>query len=625
MKTSKLLFLSLLVAMIAFQGCKTNDPEPEPNPNPDNDMKDMIVPDGFTFETTQDVPLTIKMPASVDFTDLRSRFNVYSASPDEGGVLITSGSFDTDGEFTGTLRIPIILTEVTVVTIAGNVTVPIPTSSFKEGGVIIDFGGEYGYLPPDTVEPTKKSTPIDDYKFNGNRNFTTTNLVGNGDFETDDFGTIYYWHSSHPTDARWYFTQYQGSMEWYDDGGNHVVRTPWSEPGNYYYGGVSQMIDASPGDVITMSADIKSVGNNNRLYSWLYLIPVNSSGNALAYYNITYHHPSSTWTNKTITATMPAGTVEVNVLLWTNDYTANAAVYVDNVVVTGPVTDTDGDGVDDDLDDYPTDPTRAFNVYYPNETDWGTFAFEDLWPGTGDYDFNDLVIDYQFKSVLNASNELVEFFTDYSVRAIGASLTNGFAFMLPGDPTNVASVSGTTITESYLSLNANGTEQNQTNTVIFLFDNAFNMIGTSGASFINTMPNITYVEPDTNQLHVLFTNAVANIGSAPYNPFIVVGEDRGVEVHLSGDEPTALADQTLFGTFADDSNPVTGKYYQTVNNLPWAIDLPVKFDYPIEQVQIINAYNYFQAWGESGGATNTDWYEDTSGYRNNDNIYTPSQ
>jgi len=151
------------------------------------------------------------------------------------------------------------------------------------------------------------------------------------------------------------------------------------------------------------------------------------------------------------------------------------------------------------------------------------------------------------------------------------------------------------------------------------------MIGTSGSSFINTMPDIDYVDPDTNQLHVLYTNAVENAGNAPYNPFIVVGEDRGVEVHLAGDEPTALADQTLFGTFADDTNPVTGKYYQTVNNLPWAIDLPVKFEYPIEQVQIINAYNYFQAWGESGGTTNTDWYENTSGYRNNDNIYTPLQ
>jgi len=625
MKTRNVLFLSLslLIAMIIFDGCK--DPDPEPEPTPENTMDDMIVPDGFTFETTHDVSMTINMPASVDFTVLRSRFDVYTTNPNEGGILIYSGSFDENGEFTGTLKIPITLTDVTVVTIAGMVTVPIPESSFKEDGVIIDFGDDYGYMPPDTIEPTKKSNINYSYQKFGSNKQALNNLVGNGDFEVNDFGTIQYWSTPHPTNARWYFTQHTGSMEWYNDGGNHVVRTPWTESGNYYYGGTSQMIDANPGDVITMSADIKSVGNNNRLYSWIYIIPVNSSGNALAYYNLTYHRPSSVWTNKTLVATMPSGTVKANILIWTNDYTANAAVYVDNVVVTGPITDTDGDGVDDDLDDYPTDPTRAFNVYYPNETDWGTFSFEDLWPGKGDYDFNDLILDYQFKSVLNSSNELVEFFTDYSVRAIGASLKNGFAFMLSGDPANVASITGTTITESYLSLNANGTEQNQTNTVIFLFDNAFNMIGNSGSSFINTMPNIAYVEPDTNQLHVLFTNAVENTGSAPYNPFMVVGGDRGVEVHLAGKEPTALANQALFGTYADDSDPATGKYYQTENNLPWALDIPVKFDYPVELVQIINAYNFFQDWGESGGSTHTDWYEDNAGNRNDSNIYTPPQ
>lgn len=609
-----------MIAMMVFHGCKKTEPAP------DNSMDDMVVPAGFTFETTHDVPITIKMPASVDFAELRSRFDVYSANPGNGGKLITSGSFDINGEFDGTLRIPTTLNEVTVITIGGIVAVPIlPPSTYKEDGVIIDFGDDYGYLPPDTVEPGKKSNMVHNCQIVGNRNLTTTNLVGNGDFEIDDFGTISYWLSPHPTNARWYFTQHTGSMEWYDDGGNHVIRSPFTETGNRYYGGTSQMIDANPGDVITMSADIKSVGTNSRLYSWLYLIPVNSSGNALGYYNLRYYNPSSTWTNKTLIATMPSGTAQVNVLIWTNDYAADAAVYVDNVVVTGPITDTDGDGVDDDLDDYPNDKTRAFNVYYPNKTDWGTFAFEDLWPGKGDYDFNDLVLDYHFKSVLNSSNGLVEFFTDYSVRAIGASLTNGFAFMLPGNPTNVAKVTGTNITESYLSLNANGTEQGQTNTVIFLFDNAFTMIDPSESSFVNTKPDVAYVDPDTNQLYVFYTNAVVNAGAAPYNPFIVVDKTRGIEVHLAGEEPTALADPALFGTWADDSDPATGKYYQTANNLPWALDLPVKFDYPVEQVQIIDAYNYFQDWGESGGTIYTDWYEDNVGYRNDENIYSPPE
>ncbi len=616
----KLTFILVILAIIASQGCK------KPTTTTPNNMENMIAPNGFTFETTRDVPITITMPQSISFTDLRSRFNIYTSDPNSGGKLISSGSFDKNGKYTGIIKVPTALNEVTVSTIAGNIVVTLtPVTNAKGGGVIIDFGDEYGDSPPDTTEPGNKSAKVHNYQITGNRNVTSTNLVGNGNFELNDFGTIYRWNSPHPTDAKWYFSQYTGSMEWFDDAGNGIVRTPVTEPGNYYYGGVSQMIDASAGDVITMNADIKSVGSNSSLYSWLYLIPVNSAGQSLAYYNLRYYHPSNDWTTKTLVATMPNGTDRVNVLVWTNDYRANASVYVDNIVVTGPVTDTDGDGVDDELDDYPNDATRAFNVYYPNESDWGTLTFEDLWPGTGDYDFNDLVFDYHFKSVLNSSNGLVEFYTDYSVRAIGASLTNGFAFMLPGDPTNVASITGTSITENYLNLNANGTEQNQPNTVIFLFDNAFTMIGSSGSTFINTKTDIPYVDPDTNQLHVLYTNPVISAGSAPYNPFIVVDKTRGKEVHLAGNAPSSLADQALFGTWADDSDPATGKYYQTVNNLPWALDLPVKFEYPVEQVQIIDAYNYFQNWGESGGTTYSDWYEDNSGYRNNTNIYAPPQ
>ncbi len=623
---TKIYFLMSAIAVLLFfnTGCrKTNTDDPIT-------MKDLQIPDGFTFETTKEVPVTILMPKSVEFNDAyRSRFNIYTDDPVNGGKLLLSGSFDDNQQFTGVIKVPETLNTIYVSTIAGAMTIPVKEVSFKEDGVIINFGDEYGFTPPDTVEPGEKTIPAAFTNINSNASIKSSgpNLVGNGDFETNDFGTIQYWHTPHPVDGKWYFTQYQGSMEWVDDGGNHAVRTPWTEPGNYYYGGISQMINASPGDVITFSADIKGVGSNNRLYSWLYLIPKSASGANLAYYHVRYYRPSSNWTTKTLIATMPSGTVSCNVLIWTNDYTANAAVYIDNVVVTGPVTDADGDGVDDDLDDYPNDASRAFNVYYPNETDWGTLAFEDLWPGEGDYDFNDLVLDYHFKSVLNSSNQLVEFFMDYSTRAVGASLINGFGMMLGGDPSNVSSVTGYNMSEDYISLNANGTEQNQTNTVIFLFDNAFNSIGSSGSLFVNTKPDIPYVDPDTNQLVVTYGTPISTdiTGTAPYNPFIVVDKTRGKEVHLAGEEPTDLVNNTLFGTWADDSNPATGKYYQTANNLPWAIDLPVSFAYPVEQVEILNAYNHFREWAESGGTSYDDWYEDETGYRNDENIYSPPE
>lgn len=618
-----LLLASIILIGLSFQSCKkTSDPDPEKN------MNDLVIPDSFTFETTKEVTLSIKMPESVNFTEMRSRFDVFTSNPLDGGKLITSGSFNQSGSYSGIIVIPTTLTEVYVQTIAGAVTVPVEAAStFKEGGVIIDFGEDYGTLPPDSLPDATKSSKVNLQTAQGARNqLVVSNMVTNGDFSADDFGYMTAWSSNMTVDGKWWFSNDRnaGYMEWAQEGSNGLVRTHNSN--TIFVGGTSQLVNASPGDLITFSADMKRVGTSGTNYAWLYLIPRNSNGNALNYYSIFVTSVPTNWTSKMIAATMPSGTASCQVLIWTNDYTRTSSMYFDNVVVTGPVTDADGDGVDDDLDDYPEDATRAFNVYYPNETDWGTFAFEDLWPGTGDYDFNDLVIDYQYKSVLNSNNGLVEFFTDYSVRAVGASLINGFGIMLDGDPANVESVTGQNFTEDYLTIAANGTEENQNNTVIVFFDNAFNMIGSSGSGFINTMPDVPYVEPVINQIHVVFNNLATRVVSnrvAPYNPFIIVNKDRGTEVHLAGEEPTDLVNTALFGTWADDSNPATGRYYQTVNNLPWAIDLPVRFDYPVEQVEIINAYNFFADWAESGGTLYADWYEDLTGYRNAENIYTP--
>ena len=96
---------------------------------------------------------------------------------------------------------------------------------------------------------------------------------------------------------------------------------------------------------------------------------------------------------------------------------------------------------------------------------------------------------------------------------------------------------------------------------------------------------------------------------------------RDVEVHLVDKVPTDLASTALFGTAADDSNPATGRYYRTQNNLPWAINIIESFEYPIEKVDVTSAYLKFAEWAESNGTLYNDWYRDLTGYRNAENIY----
>ncbi len=280
--------------------------------------------------------------------------------------------------------------------------------------------------------------------------------------------------------------------------------------------------------------------------------------------------------------------------------------------------DTDGDGIYDNFDDYPEDPELAFNNYYASSGLFGTLAFEDLWPSKGDYDFNDLVIDYNYNRISNAQNEVVTLRGRFVVRAIGASFKNGFGFTIEGlSPSAIASIEGTQLLEDYIITSANGTEANQTDATIIVFDNAWNH------GHGNTRPDQPFIVPDTITVDIHMVNPipVAEFGNAPFNPFIIVNMERGKEVHLPDYEPTDLVDASYFGKSFDDSQPAIGKYYKTVENLPWALNFPSKFDYPIETVSIDLGHLKFVPWVLSNGTEYRDWYKDLDGYRNDANIY----
>jgi LruC domain-containing protein len=285
--------------------------------------------------------------------------------------------------------------------------------------------------------------------------------------------------------------------------------------------------------------------------------------------------------------------------------------------------DSDGDGVFDVMDDYPNDPERAFNNYFPGRNKSGSLAYEDLWPMKGDYDFNDLVLSYNINQVTNANNLVKEIVSTFTIEAIGAGYKNGFGYQINVPSTAVASVTGFNHKENIITLNANKTEAGQSKATIIPFDNTYNLFATIGSGFVNTRPEMPYVQPESVTVNVTFTNAqtMGAIGLPPYNPFIFVNKERGKEVHLPGYPPTALANPAYFGTEDDDTNLSTGKYYKSKTNLPWGMHLPQKFAYPLEKKVILEAHLVFGQWVQSSGFSYMDWYENKQGYRDNQFIY----
>ena len=305
------------------------------------------------------------------------------------------------------------------------------------------------------------------------------------------------------------------------------------------------------------------------------------------------------------------------------------ATYSDHCSCCGA--DTDGDGVPDSMDDYPNDSTRAFNNYFP-ATGFGTLAFEDLWPGKGDYDFNDVVVGYQFKTVTNASNKVVEIIGTIVAKASGASMRNGFGFNLPDASATLCAnqqditVSGYSKKETYIRLNSNGLEKSQSKPTVIVFDDIFDILPVSGSFIgVNTNPKAPFVPFDTLTIAITPVNThkytAADFSLETWNPFIIVNHERGKEVHLPDHAPTDLADPSYFKTMDDDSDPATGKYYKTEHNQPWAIDVVSDYQWPVEKVNIGAAYLHFVKWAETSGAEFPDWYKDKPGYRNESNIY----
>ena len=266
----------------------------------------------------------------------------------------------------------------------------------------------------------------------------------------------------------------------------------------------------------------------------------------------------------------------------------------------------------------------------------GTLAYEDLWPWKGDYDFNDLVINYDFDIFKNVNEEIRHIKATFIVYAFGASFYNGFGFELPGvSPDALLSVSGYKLkASSIIHLRANGLEAGQPHATVIVFDDAFDLMQHPGTGIgVNTDPSAPYVPPDTLVIEMSFMNngvpapggpvtfTQLNIGN--FNPFLIVNQVRGVEIHLPGYPPTALADPSLIGTGEDDGNNGSTRDYRTHTNLPWAINIPDVFEYPIEKQDITGAYNHFAEWAESNGQQYPDWYKNKPGYRNSSLIYHP--
>ena len=202
------------------------------------------------------------------------------------------------------------------------------------------------------------------------------------------------------------------------------------------------------------------------------------------------------------------------------------------------------------------------------QTTVGTLTYEDKWPEEGDYDMNDVMVDYEstiYKTLGN--NKITKIIDKFTPRHNGGIYNNGFGYQL----TNITYTDVKSVTiegpERPTFIGNDNMESGQTYPTVILFDNIKNVIG------------------KTYTVTIEIANADYNKLIPPYNPFIICSTDqgRGKEVHLVNYLPTNKADNSLWGTGEDASQPENNLFY-------------------------VSAYPGFAEWVKSSGAQNKGWY-----------------
>lgn len=194
----------------------------------------------------------------------------------------------------------------------------------------------------------------------------------------------------------------------------------------------------------------------------------------------------------------------------------------------------------------------------------GLLAFEDNWPDGGDYDMNDVVVQYVTDVTYNGYNQVTKIVDNFTLSWTGANYSNGFAYEVPYDLSKA--------TVQFMNTDGSKVSGN----VITLTNDVKGTLGVPGVP-AGQMPSsvvgasymvvITFDEPSINKDEIV----------PPYNPFIKVGGSN-LEVHLINKPTTADATNVFDQSSMDISDGKT-TFFISKEGYPFSICLDARL-YP---------------------------------------------
>lgn len=239
-----------------------------------------------------------------------------------------------------------------------------------------------------------------------------------------------------------------------------------------------------------------------------------------------------------------------------------------------------------DVVDVPQEHVKE--TLYMDKTKKFTYLFEDIWPGGGDYDLNDVVVRHSRQVTYNQYNyvsEVKESFTLEETPTTGCD--DAFAFVIPEEHASTE-----------LILPEGAVFEKETNSV-FLTTSARKLYGQT-VTVIRR--GFSGVRKDDILKEFLNPYIVNQTGHPAWN------KKGRVEIHLPDVDNAKVTSKAY-----QVNDPIQASYIDNTGKYPYAIEIPdLTFQPCDERVRIGSkegAFPNFNKWTESHGKSYKDWYK----------------
>jgi LruC domain-containing protein len=237
--------------------------------------------------------------------------------------------------------------------------------------------------------------------------------------------------------------------------------------------------------------------------------------------------------------------------------------------------------------------------YFPSASSFFVVGYEDLYPGKGDYDFNDLTVAYRLQYGLNVDGDVV------AIQGLAYLITRGSAYShdwrlaidMPGaasgnlDCTLYPDYRNPTLAQGCA--NVPGSHMGGALDIPVFNDTLLIFPDPAGSLFVNSQRlysepwNLKYFPGPRAEWRLDLDQPIAPgaIQSAPYDPYLYV-RDTGQTVKLMEVDPS----------------------YQDSNGFPFGMLLTTTWKPPLEFTDTADAYPNFLEFVTSEGASAASWY-----------------